>query len=266
MTIILTPGDQIIEIGDLLAGVQMSSPGGGTAAWSPLDLVTLEAWYDFDNDSSVFESTDNTDPVEDGDNIQYMEDLSGNGYHLGLGTHPTWDEDAQNGKSIGDFAAGDQLLGSASGLSLSGLTLAIAVNVIGTGGHKGIFSLPFGTSNDYQSDDSFLWLTSGVWRGGPNVSFSYTTSTWHVFLFRLATNSLSIYVDGGTAAATGTIGDTSAIDPSTIRINGRGEGGPGLANKHGEAVLCNGDIGVADCNSLCNYLAAKWGTTWTAIS
>jgi len=247
------------------------------AAWSPTDLAALEAWWDFSDATALWEDTGGTDAVDiDGDFILRADDKSGNGYHVTEATNgPTYKTGIQNGLSIARFDGTDDSLfrTGISTLHMAGFTIAAVFNPVTSVTNDGVFSLALTGGTDWGSADGFN-LSQGPTANKIKVerdsilsaAVTHNTNTWHIALCRYG-STVKLYSDGGAPVTDATV-TTTDLDPNRIMFSARmtapesnwGE------NDIGEIVMVSGELDVTDSNLLGNYLADKWGLTWTDIS
>jgi hypothetical protein len=123
--------------------------------------------------------------------------------------------------------------------------------------------------------------------GGDNGSFNFRLGSTTLQM-QIVRTGQAVLLTGSTNTATGTpyvYYCRSVSGGNTARLNGAAEGtnatnpaysvdvlqlGASVsANFHdgvmGEVVIYSGDLTTAQVNQVGNYLAAKWGITWTAV-
>jgi len=86
-------------------------------------------------------------------------------------------------------------------------------------------------------------------------------TSWHLWLLRRAGGTTTLY-DGGTSIATSA---STPITPTTYTLLGDHTNSNRAASCDiGEALVYEG-LSTSDVNSTANYLANKWGLSWTSI-
>ncbi len=244
--------------------------------WSPSDLTSLRAEFDFSEISTLFQDGPGTTPIAaDGQEIQRVNDFNGGALILSRGAGgvvPTYKAAIQNGLSIGRFDGGDIIYSTFGKLGLWAATNAVTAFVVikhtgaqgispfygdFAGGHNG-----FGMGIDSSANTASLQLghlTGGKIVGAIADGFE---SAWHIVCgWRNAANG-KIYIDGGTAAVSGTFSDDAdiTVEDGTLNV------GLGMVGDLGYLAICNEGLSVVDLNHYGNYLADRWGLSWVDVS
>jgi hypothetical protein len=266
------------------------------AAWSPLDLASLVAWWDFSDAAKLFTDAGVTPVSADGQSIYQANDKSPSGYHLTqatAGNRPTYKTNAINGLSVCRFAADginfdDWLRNALFTFDLRARTVAIVCKELGAGrDNSGVVIFTPSTGEDYNS------LTGTVYSVGlanPPRNFQSLGSISSDYLLLDTTDgpptNLGIYVErkaiggtgyfyrnGGAAVATDASYTEFATSTNGVLLGARFLAGAiSVAPTHalygdiGEVVICSQQLSVADTNKLGSYLQGQWGPVWSDIS
>lgn len=237
--------------------------------WSPTDLASLVAWWDFSDGSTLYEDTGGADLVDvDGDYIKYVADKSGNGYSITRNaTNITYKTNARNGLSVARHAV-DGLAGADNVVISETLTFASVFKCTTSSKYHTVIS----TSNNadivmYVSTDGVLtgYNNAKIANQGPYVGSTNIIDEWHIGMLVVSGTKVTGYLDGvaefninvsGTYENTYSLGQGIRLDYPTGNMTG----------DSGESVICNTTLSTPDLNALGAYLAAKWDITWTDVS
>lgn len=243
------------------------SAAAAAAAWSPTDLASLVAWYDFSDATTLFTDAGTTPVSADADLIYQANDKSGNTLHVTQGTagsRPTYKVAIQNGLSVARFDGGDALNSASGPLSrFVGSDVITAFGVFKLANTSAIFSGEFpDASNDIGVTfeiGSRVFVQFGT--GAPFYALGDPDANWRTYSILLSYDGHSFRKDGvpfsyplegwTTVDETGT-GILSLFPNGTADV--------------GELIFCKADLSIADHNALGAYLADKWGLTWTDIT
>ena len=232
------------------------------ATWTPSALPGLTAWYDFSDETTLFTDAGSTQVTADADLIYQANDKSGSGNHVVQATaasRPLYKTGIQNNLSIARFDGADDFL-------LDTFTLVQPFSVfivwyspdadVPSGDY--LFSSATGNRALYSDATNTLKLYSGAL--GPESSV--TGLTWFMSSFILDGASTSIWADGGTPAT----GNAGTEDWGGVVISARSTDAQHFEADIAEILVCSLPMAVIDHNLLGNYLADKWGLTWTDIT
>ena len=240
-------------------------PVGGTSidAFAPLGVSGLVGWWDFSDASTLYTDAGTTLVSADGDAIYQANDKSGNAKHAvqaTAGSRPTYKLGIQNGRSVGRFD-GNDFLDSSSGALAQPTTMFFVGKTTDVTFHNTFI----GSSTN---DVSFLLLlTSGYTWVYAGVGFGGTTGFVNTFLTgsTVVNGATSqIWIDG-VSQATGNAGaDTFA----NVRIgsNFAAPAGFDVIGDIAEVIIFNSALSAANHNTIGNYLAYKYGLSWTTVA
>jgi hypothetical protein len=242
------------------------------AAWSPLNLTALSAWYDPSDFTTMWQDSSKTTPITAVNQpVGYIADKSGNGYHLTQPTsasRPTLKQDGSSKyyleNSSGTYLAlgTNNLLNNISNVFV-GYTITPTVNTTGI-----ILVFEDNSSNDVLELD--FWDTSqGLTMGGirlPTDSWSQmqsgsTTLTKHTFLAiqNYASAVGTIYVDGSIKSgpvSNMTAGNTPAVNGARMHLGHWFDGGYEFIGNIYQVVIGHA-ISGAEIVSLNTFLNSK---------
>jgi hypothetical protein len=232
---------------------------------TPSNISGLAAWYDFSDASTLYTDTGLTTPVSaDAQTIKGIADKSGNGVSLTGASSPlTYKLNIQNGKSA-TLSAGTASWPTGTLTQAQPFTGFIAARTVYSAGvvAEAILS---------DSSSGFTWQYRPELVAGQTVqrlaagsalagTFDYRNA-WHISTAVVNGASSATYADGA-ADITG--------DPSTAAFGGTAGAFRPLnmytGSYAGEVILYDGALSATDLNSIGDYLAAKWGLTWNAVS
>lgn len=244
------------------------------ATWSPLDLgATLKGWWDFSDATTLFTDAGTTPVSADGDLIYQANDKSGNGNHAVQATdtkRPAYKVNIQNGLSVARLvAASSQFLAAAShpftGNAQYTVTSVARLAALGnrgnlycTGGASGNAANSLRVNN---TGNGFLhwWFANDLDTGNDSLA----TNTAYIVMAEWDGTTQRVYLNGvliGERLAAGK--NTSA---SAFWLGSEFGTTNFLSGDALELVPC-GYLAAAAKNSLGQYLAAKWGLSWTDVS
>jgi len=240
------------------ASIQASSE---TSSFSPDEFSGLIAWYDLNDPSTLFESTDDTDPAELGDTIGFFKDKSSNANHFTQATasnRPVYTDSVINDKPglFFDGIADSMVDSSASGVDgLSGFTLYIVANRAFSSSNRGLYEIGSASIRVISVPGNGNY-TCGVTTSA-FVSGARSFGTIDLFYVRKCTYdgaNIRWYFQGtnDTDPQTGTTASASDIDLGIAS---------GFARWHGyvlEIILYNRALTDAEQNTVESYLSAKW--------
>jgi len=239
------------------------TPGAG-AAWSPLDLASLAAWYDFSDATKLFTDAGTTPVASDGDLIYQCNDKSGGNYHVvqaTSGARPVYKTGIQNSLSIARFTTDTFLRKESTPSNVQPNTVFVVTRPTQISVNAQVVQLN-------SSAHCLIYMQDSVWRifAGADVPSATAPSTVNFAIVAATFNGASstLWVSGGAAAATGNAG-TNAMAGMTL-----GARYDGLMDFYegdiAEVVVCSGAMSAADMNLLGSYLETKWSRTWDDVS
>jgi hypothetical protein len=248
--------------------------GGSAAAGvinGPADVAGLVAWYDFSNGAAGSLYTDitlTTRVVNDGDQIAGMADRSGNSYSLTQATgasRPLYKVNQINGLSAGLFAgvnavSRQELFRLTTPAQSQPLTVLAVVKWTST---LGMFAVS-GDGNGYARMGSANPGTFVLFGGSGEVASGTTPislGTVYAPSFILNGASSQGWING-VSKVTGNPGSTGWAG---LRLGAFVNNTDPLAGLIGEVLVYSGSLSATSHNGLGQYLATKWGLTWTTV-
>jgi len=239
---------------------------------SPTDITGLVAWYDYSDIATLWKDTARTSPVTaDADVIKGVTDKSGVGNHLAEATNgPTYKTAIQNGKSIARFDGTNDTLEPAANPSAAAAsgTLFYVQKVTSEATAN---ASPWGRAGSDALDDHHPFSDANIYDGFGSTARKSTgnppglTTSFYIGAFVSAPSDYRAYKDGGAAYfSTGT--NTVGWNASPPRMGRTGTGASFTAGDIAEVLVYNPLLSLTDMNLIGNYLASKWGVTWTTAS
>lgn len=236
-------------------------------------IASLQARFDFSDISTLWQDTGGTTQVNaDGQKIQRIDDLSGNGYNATeLVDSPTYKASIQNSLSVGRFDGTDDVL---QGTAISNLIAADAYTImaavkyttVGGGGIAGY------DNEGFLSDAGGYWGTmaytgqAGAYNydGTSDIAVaSYTAGNWMLIQTAHRSGNIEVRINGGAATSTAS-GNTLSLASSMLL--GRHYNLYYFDGDLGEALIYNTALSLSDINNVGDYLATKWGLSWTTAT
>lgn len=230
---------------------------GAAAPFSPLNIANLAAWYDASDTATITSSLGS---------VSQWNDKSGNARHAtqGIGSNqPVTGTRSINGLNVLDFeATNDNLLlpSALYGLSNGPWTYLIVYQadtaasaqrmlVGGSPITYGIFA------NTGANNGINVRQTNTV----PATSYTFDTSL-RCWAGRRNGATLEALINGNLSS-----GSISTASDATISVFTIGSSSVSMDGMLGEIVMYSRNLTNAEYNQVGQYLAAKWGFTWTAI-
>lgn len=263
-----------------ISGVRVVQPmAGGAAAFSPTSIASLRAWWDMSDATKLFTDAGTTPVSADADLIYQVNDKSGGALHVAQatsGNRPAYKVNIQNGLSVARLDGTAKRWAKASVVlsSLVGTNAAtfFAVYKVANNSYSTLIGLDATTSANriFLSgtwDGNTMFFDHGNVGGGGRISGSTPAAglgQFAIAAFRRSAGSGAIYVDGGTAAITGTF--TDDLDNTQSGTLGVGDATNPVTMDLGEELVFNEALSTTNMNLIGNYLEAKWGVTWNNVS
>jgi hypothetical protein len=226
------------------------------SAFLPTDLAGLQIWLDASDETTIFDTAGS---------VYRWEDKSGNDYHATQATganQPSTGDDVINSLNVltyptrGEYLLANDLT-SVFDDTNSYTTFVVSYNNSTSGTHYNYrASNSSGQIRHYtgKSNTSFV-MQVGNSTTPTNVATTGDDST-HIFLANRGAQA-DFYIDGGASEGSTTLG--SSFTTSEVRI------GSNADLLMAETLIFNRALTVAEMNQVGNYLADKWGLTWTDI-
>ncbi len=236
--------------------------GSAPPAFVPTDIAGCQLWLDASDTATITETAGA---------VSSWADKSTNAYAATQGTgaqQPTTGTRSQNGLNVLDFDGGDRLDLPSGIYSISNgpntafvvwATDATSSNQRLLGGYTGVD----GTRYGFMLNDPAGNISVRNNSGGTSVSQAVTFNTnAHIAALRRSGGSLDNIYDGtlvnsGSGAANYTVISMHIGASSTLAFP--------LNGMIAEIVLYNSSLSDADANTVGNYLATKWGISWTNL-
>lgn len=255
------PGQKILTIGN--PGLQVISPRGGAAAWTPASISGLKLWIDFSDVNTLFTDAGSTNVSSDGDLIYQANDKSGLGNHLTQSTEgyrPAYKTYIQNSLSASLYDGADDNLIRGDSLGLSGsplMTVIIVAKDVGDDGY--LFTIGTGTGGII----AFANSGGASYRyGNGNEIFGTASfaSTSICSWVRKATTyaGQEYYHNGSSISATSSSSGTSTptVPDNNTQVGYIGPAAPGAYIM--EVVVYSGVLSEANRQAVEVYLNSKW--------
>ena len=244
----------------LRTGVFNPAAGGGFV--DPTSIAGLQLWHDASDTASITHTSNAVDQ---------WNDKSGNARHSTATTtkRPVTNTRTINAKNVLDFdGTDDVMIGAAGtlGIPAGANTIFVVYASDNTGdaiqnimnGLNAGSGLRFAVGNDatnFQCQNrttSSLYTTQALTRSTATITAG----------FRRSGTSITPFVNG----VNGTAG-TNAEDITLTQLNIGAQTNAGATNRYNgmlaEIIWYNSSLSTADMNSVGNYLATKWGHSWT---
>lgn len=244
-------------------GLKLGGGGsGGSAPFVPTDISGIQVWFDANDTATI---------TQVAGLVSQWDDKSGNSYHAtqAVGANqPLTGSRTINSKNVIKFDGVSENMGvgaGAYGISNGNNTLFV---VFAKDGAADQYARPFtGNSGTFRYGAYADTTLSGV--GFINcINTNQPTDAWTsdtnplCFAGTRSGTSLSAYVNGGTPT-TNANGTSNTLSSLVI-----GGGAVSFAFMNGvvaEIIAYNSVLSTTDMNRVGQYLAAKWGITWTDV-
>jgi hypothetical protein len=244
------------------------------SAFSPLSISGLVGWWDFSDATKLYTDAGTTLVSADADLIYQANDKSASAYHVSQATsgkRPAYKVNIRNGKSVGRFAGGTNDAANGDNLTSGVASVAQPITRFFVGFTSDTASLSrFAVSDGATNVAGPLIGVSGagdqgMGAGSNRLSTVGSDTNWHVWAMLFNTTSSTYRIDGGadTLANHLTIG-TGAI--TVYNIGSYTAQFYHWSGDIGEIIDYAAALSLTDINTIGNYLATKWGTTWVAAS
>ncbi len=238
---------------------------GGSAppAFVPTDIAGLQLWLDASDTASITHTANS---------VSQWNDKSGNSRHATQGTatnQPTTNTTTINSLNAISFDGSNDRLVMNSGIhSITGgqNTAFIVIDSENRVDLRNIVRGRVTTDADERFGISTNSGTTFVARNGTSNATDALTGaiTDNYILVNHASSVLNAYVNGGVAGGGGGF-SSGACDQMVIGGYSATNDAQAYAGRIGEIIMYNSALSTADLNRVGNYLATKWGITWTNI-
>lgn len=233
-----------------------------TPAEEPFDpdsLGNLGGWWKAD--SLVLA---NNDPVAS------WSDSSGQGNTMAQASaslRPAYKASGPNSMPYVAFDATDDILTTSSVVSTQTddfLMIAVVREASGSQSdsaffHNGTVSDGYGLSIRTWNTAKLGWLRGGAgWHDGTST----VDTGWNVVVLRRASGTAKVYLNGGT----GQVGNTDAPSTPTTHTRLGNHGSTGKGHDIAEALYYSSAMSISEVNQVGQYLADKYGLTWTTAT
>ncbi len=216
--------------------------------FSPLDIAGLLFWHDFSDVTTLWQDSARTTPITaGGQTIKGVSDKSGAGRHLGTAIGGTYQTGILNGLSVVRTTSTAANFVCTIPSTQYGTLFAVIKRTGTTATHS--FSGP-DQSLRFNSNLMFLWNNGGV------NGTDWGNTTFNIATAKFISGSETLYKNGvsdGTGATGVPGGTTSYAAPSSWE------------GDTAESIFYTPALSNADMNLVGDYLAVKYGLTWTAI-
>lgn len=241
-----------------------SVEGTSIDAFTPLAFSPV-LWLDFSDPSTLYTDAGITLVTADGDAIYQANDKSTSANHVlqaTLGARPTYKTGIVGRRSVARFDGGDDLASGAA-IAEKPSTLFVVANVTGTTGARAMLGST-GADLEFRIDDTtnkphiFQQATAEILIGTAGV----TAATWYALSATFSSAGATALFTNG--AANGTATNNVTLEGALLRI------GTAAAEAYvgdiAEVLIYNTVLAAANHNTIGNYLAYKYGLTWTAVT
>ncbi len=226
----------------------------------PSTISGLVAWYDFAAPNLIWEDAARTNQAEANDVILAVTDRSGAGNHLSEATNgPQLKANIQNGRSVARFDGVNDQLTKAALTQAQPFTTFIAAKYVAETEEHILDSQPSRVLVGRTNADGFIMYAGTI------ISLSSSNTNPHVWVTQFNGASSKGGLDGGVLVT----GNAGAASYSNDTLSVGGSGNPITAWVQAdvyEILTYSGALSLANINTIGNYLAAKWGTTWTTAT
>lgn len=242
--------------------------GSGGASFAPADISGLALWLDAADAATITQSSGS---------VSQWDDKSTELNHATQGTganQPTTNTRTINGRNVLDFDGANDYMSLPSGLyninqADNALFMVIQQDTTGDAslldGKQASFSNRiYGLRTD-TSGTRYSFM-NGNYGNDALLTTTYNANT-HIYVGRrnaLGANGVQIFKDGVIGATLGTGAANSALDQIVISKN-LGGSFDFLNGAIAEIIIYRGTKTNNELNQVGNYLASKWGSTWTNI-
>lgn len=227
----------------------------GVAPFSPTDIADLELWLDASDTGTISSA---------GGLVSQWNDKSGNGYNATQATgsmQPTTNLATINGLNAIRWidGGGDSMHATFASLSQPNIIFVVIKQNVITGS-KYVFDGGGSSTRHalFLDGSGNLDLFAGSSLNGPAAS----TSAAAIYTALYNGGSSTFRINGGTSLASGNTGSHSL---NGFTIGARYNNVEFLSADIGEILIYNRNISDSEKNQVGNYLATKWGITWTNI-
>lgn len=222
----------------------------------------LAAWFDFSDASTLFTDAGTTQVSADGNAIYQVNDKSGITTPLvqtTAGDRPLYKTNIVNGKSVARFAATDDIY---NGANTSGKPISIFVVFAtnGAGTYRELYSTTTAGGallrlSNVDKPNFLSNATVDVYTGTNAVS----DATWTTISCTYSSGGVCSHYTNG--AANGSTTNDQVIANGTIRLSAAT-----YVGDIAEVISFTSVLSATDHNRVGNYLANKYGLTWTTVS
>jgi hypothetical protein len=244
-----------------------AGPGasGGAAAFSPSDVAGLALWLDASDITTLWQDSGRTTPVTaDTDPVGAIDDKSGNARHATqavAGSRPTYRTAQFGAVAAMDFdGIADFLTSTAFTLTQPGVVFVVVDADVNVSFNSVVDSATAGSRWDVGHENSVTpkWF---MFAGSVATAGEYDQNP-HVLVALFNGASSNLRVDGGA----GTVLNPGAQSTNTPRIGADDGSTSFFDGRVGEVLFYDSSLSVANINAVGEYLATKWGITWSAAS
>lgn len=245
-------------VGPILQNVLTSVIVNNSTTFDPTTITGLISWLDASDTSTI---------VSSGGAVSQINDKSGNSNNAvqaTAGNQPSTGGATVNGLNSITFADASRRMTFPSGMLTitSGPWTILLVYKDSTGNaiRRLLVGELTGTFNHgLYTNTSTAGFNARQSANAAGSGFTLDTNV-HCFGGRRSGTTLNAYRDGGANTATSSSAADTTID--TLYLGG---GGVSMVGQFCEALVFNQSISSTDFNNVGNYLATKWGFTWTNI-
>jgi hypothetical protein len=237
---------------------------GAAPAFSPEDISGLTLWYD----AGTIVNLEDTDPMDDA-----WLDQSGNNNDAELDvatSEPLYrTTDGPNSQPWVEFAVANNtrlLVPDVFNGVVTAATCFAVVRVENLAASAAIHNFGSGDNALYTHSDGKIYEDWGSSARKDNITGGVTLTDWHIYTVRSAASAFDLRHNGGAADfSTGT--NTVGWRGATITLGSDGDGSAnGGGNGMAEYLVYASALSTTNMDLVGDYLADKYGITWTATS
>lgn len=235
--------------------------------FAPDDIATISAWYDASDAATI---------TDTGGSLTAWADKTANNFDLTPGSsNPVTGSSTQNGRNVIDFTtdylqtAGNVQAIHATDGHFTAFAVAKATDATPTGG---ITTLDTSGARGPQllrfSAEQVQTIRVQNNAGSTSVvtdstAASVSDATFAVVASRLDASVLEAWLNGSSNGSTACTG--GAREPTALQVGSASGGAEQLVGSIAEIIIYADDLTNSEMNDVGNYLASKWGLTWTNI-
>jgi hypothetical protein len=232
--------------------------GAAPAAFSPLDIENLEAWFDFSDPATMFTDAGVTPVSGDGDKIYRINDKSGNDNHASQpseANRPLYKTGIQNSLSMGLGDGSDDII-TFTNLSLTDFYCLAVIETTGMGNYDGWVCNSAGGNRDYirHNANGTVNFISGNSSGlGLTSTGALAVGNPFIVEVRRLSNDMKAWVNGSDQTDGTKTDDGTTYAPGAMFAYGN------WPSHIGEVLIFSQALTGDDLMDLRSWANSKWG-------